>query len=53
MEMETVVMDNLTKGEEVQDKEEGTKHRALRDTLGQGGSSGGAAVGEDELCPVC
>ena len=50
--METMVMNNLTKGEEVEDEEERTKHRTLGDSLAQGSCVGGAVVDENELVPV-
>ena len=52
VEVEAMALDDLTEGEEVENEEERTKHRPLRNTLGQGGSRGGAVVGEDELLSI-
>ena len=52
MELETVSADDVTEGEQVQDEEEGTKHRTLGDALGQGSGGGGAMVDVYELMTV-
>lgn len=52
VELEDMTMDDLAKGEHVEDEEEGTKHQPLRDTLGQGSGGGGAVVYTDELVSV-
>ena len=44
---------DLAEGEKVENEEKRTKHRALGDTLRQGGSGGGAVVDVDELFSVC
>ena len=47
-----MVAEDLTKWEDVYDEEEGTKNRALRDTVGNWGSGGVAVVDGDELLSV-
>ena len=42
----------VTKGEQVQDEEEGAKNRTLGDTLGEGSSGEFAVVDVDELVSV-
>lgn len=53
MKTETMMTDDITKGKNVEDKEERTKHRTLGNTLRERGYGGGAAVDVDELLPIC
>lgn len=52
VEMETMVANDTAKREQVEYEEERTKHRTLRDALGQRNSGGGAVVDVDELLSV-
>ena len=52
VEQKAVTVDDVAKGEHVEDEEEGTKHRPLGDTLGQRSSGGGAVVYAYELMSV-
>lgn len=49
------MVNEVTKGENVQDKQERTKHQTLGDTLGHGSSRGGAVVDIDdfEMLSIC
>lgn len=53
VEMETMVANDVAKGEQVEYEEERTKYRTLGDALGQRNSGGGAVVDVDELLSVC
>jgi len=50
--VETMVADDIAKGEQVNYEEERTKHRTLGDALGQRSNGGGAVVYVDELLSV-
>lgn len=49
VEMETMLADDVTEGEHVENEQERTKHRTLGDALGQKNSGGGAVKNNDEL----
>ena len=50
--LEVVATDDFSKGEYIEDEEEGTKHRTLGDALVQRGSGGSAVIDVDELVSV-
>ena len=52
VEIETMTTDDLSKGKDVNDEEEGTKHRTLGDTVGDWGGGGFAVIYGDELMSV-
>ena len=52
VEMEAMAAEDLTKGKDVEDKQERAKHRALGDTVGDRGCDGVAVVYGDELMSV-
>ena len=52
MEVEAVATDDLSKGKDVNDEEEGTKHGTLGDTVGDRGGGGFTVVYGNELMSV-
>ena len=52
VEVEAMAAEDLSKGENVYDEEEGAKHRALGDTVGYGGGGGFRVVNRNELLSV-
>ena len=52
VEIETMTTDDLAKGKDVNDEEEGTKHGTLGDTVGDWGGGGFAVIYGDELMSV-
>ena len=46
--LQVMAADDSSKGEHIEDEEEGTKHRTLGDALGQRSSGGGAVVDVDK-----
>jgi len=53
MKAETVVADDLTKGEHVDGEEEGSQHRALRYAMVDWGRGGTGVSDGDKLFSVC
>ena len=52
VEIETMTTDDLSKGKDVNDKEEGTKHGTLGDTVGDWGGGGFTVIYGNELMSV-
>ena len=52
VEIETMATDDLSKGKDVNDEEEGTKHGTLGDTMGDRGGGGFKYVYRNELMSV-
>ena len=52
MEVEAVAAEDLSQGEDVHDKKEGAKHRALGNSVGYGSGGGFRVVYGDELLSV-
>ena len=52
MEVEAVATDDLSKGKDVNDEEEGTKHGTLGNTVGDWGGGGFTVVYGNELMSV-
>ena len=52
-EVETMLANNLTKGEHIDGEEQGSKHRALRHALVDWSWGGTGVSNDDKLFPVC